>query len=194
MRKKYSFNKFIHSKKTHNIHSMNLSIQMKWKLFIQRKYSFKWKMDYRPRLWLWQGWKWWWWWVDTRMWCQNTATEANGVDWKEGGLVSKYGHTDCYGVKGGRRESEGRWQLGGLDSNPIPCNWTVGETDCHLNKQEDQRPKGAYHPIWEEAMVSFAIEGADLHNNVRAAIYFSWQAAPFPVQSKLWSSGFNQPK
>ena len=41
-------------------------------------------------------------------------------------------------------------------------------------------------------MVSFAIEGADLHNNVRAVIYFSWQAAPFPVQSKLWSSGFNQ--
>ena len=49
------------------------------------------------------------------------ATVANGLDSKEGGLVSKYGHTDCYEVKGGRREGEGRWQLGGLDSNPIPA-------------------------------------------------------------------------
>ena len=33
-----------------------------------------------------------------RMWCQNTATVANGLDPKEGGLVSKYGHTDCFRV------------------------------------------------------------------------------------------------
>ena len=32
------------------IHSKSLFIQEKWKLFIQRKYSFKWKMDYRPGL------------------------------------------------------------------------------------------------------------------------------------------------
>ena len=59
----YSFNnsfncvvKNIHSKhsfikqKLQIIHSKNLFIQSNPKLFIQRKYSFQWKMDYRPGL------------------------------------------------------------------------------------------------------------------------------------------------
>ena len=46
----YSFKEFIHSKKSKIIHSKNLFIQENPKLFIQRKYSFKWKIDYRPGL------------------------------------------------------------------------------------------------------------------------------------------------
>ena len=46
-----STNLFI-QKNTQNIHSINIFIQQKWKLFIQRKYSFKWKMDYRPGLYM----------------------------------------------------------------------------------------------------------------------------------------------
>ena len=48
--------KIIHSKnsliqkKSKIIHSKNLFIQKNPELFIQRKYSFKWKMDYCPGL------------------------------------------------------------------------------------------------------------------------------------------------
>ena len=48
--------KIIHSKnsliqkKSKIIHSKNLFIKKNPELFIQRKYSFKWKMDYRPGL------------------------------------------------------------------------------------------------------------------------------------------------
>ena len=45
----HSKNLFIQQKKQ-IIHSKNLFIQNNPKLFIQRKYSFKWKMDYRPGL------------------------------------------------------------------------------------------------------------------------------------------------
>ena len=45
----YSKNSFI-QRRSKIIHSKNLFIQKNPKLFIQRKYSFKWKMDYRPGL------------------------------------------------------------------------------------------------------------------------------------------------
>ena len=45
----HSKNSFI-PKKSKIIHSKNLFIQKNPELFIQRKYSFKWKMDYPPGL------------------------------------------------------------------------------------------------------------------------------------------------
>ena len=47
----YSFKKFIHSKKSKIIYSTKFIHSKKNpKLIIQKKYSFKWKMDYRPGL------------------------------------------------------------------------------------------------------------------------------------------------
>ena len=50
MRCKYSFKEFIHSIVRQNIHSKILFIQKIIWLFIQWKYSFLWKMTYRPPL------------------------------------------------------------------------------------------------------------------------------------------------
>ena len=50
VRQKYSFKEFIHSILRQNIHSKNLFIQKIIWLFIQWKYSFFWKMPYRPPL------------------------------------------------------------------------------------------------------------------------------------------------
>ena len=50
VRQKYSFKEFIHSIVRQKIHSKNLFIQKIIWLFIQWKYSFFWKMPYRPPL------------------------------------------------------------------------------------------------------------------------------------------------
>ena len=50
VRQKYSFKEFIHSIVRQQIHSKNVFIQKIIWLFIQWKYSFFWKMPYRPPL------------------------------------------------------------------------------------------------------------------------------------------------
>ena len=67
----YSFKKFIHSKKNEkNIPSKNLFIKKNPKLFIQKKYSFKWKMDYRPGL-LWEA-------LLAKIWWEEAQKHFNG--------------------------------------------------------------------------------------------------------------------
>ena len=71
-------------------------------------------------------------WTERRVgWCQNMATlPPAAIESKEGG---------------------GWWvAIGWPWLKPIPAIGPVRKTpvtDWHLNKQEDQRPKGAYHPI-----------------------------------------------